>query len=47
MVDNDDYGEVINTQYLSKLNSTYYVICNKFMAILEQYFKEKITGDKK
>ena len=46
-VNNDDYGEVINTQYLSKLDKAYYEICDEFMKILEQYFKEKITGDKK
>jgi hypothetical protein len=46
-IDNDDYGEVINTHYLSKLDKAYYEICDEFMAILEQYFKEKITGDEK
>ncbi|WP_295021137.1 hypothetical protein [Sulfurimonas sp.] len=46
-VNNDDYGEVINTHYLSKLDKAYYEICDEFMAILEQYFKEKITGDEK
>jgi len=46
-VDNDDYGEVVNTQYLSKLDKAYYEICDEFMVILEQHFKHKITGDEK
>jgi hypothetical protein len=29
------------------LDKAYYEICDEFMEILEQYFKEKITGDEK
>ena len=46
MVENDNYGEVINTHYLSKLDTAYYEICDEFMETLEQYFKQKIAGDK-
>ena len=46
MVDNENYGDIVNNEYLSKLDNAYYEICDEFMAVLEKYFKKIITGEK-
>ena len=40
--DNPDYMEVINTEMLNRFDLEYYKINDKFIKILEQYFKNKI-----
>ncbi|QOY53033.1 hypothetical protein [Candidatus Sulfurimonas baltica] len=45
IVDNENYGAVVNSEYLSKLDNAYYEICDEFMEVLEQYFKKKIEDE--
>ena len=45
--DNDNYMEVVNTEMLNNFDNEYYKICDKFMVVLEQYFRDKNIGDLK
>ena len=42
--ENTNYMEIINSQMLNNFDNEYYKINDKFMEILEQYFKDKIIN---